>query len=204
MPAVPGGRPARPAGCWPTRPGRRPPPGTPRPLLPAFPSGRARPPARPRPAAGPCVIAAHSPGWPIARAPWDGSPGLAGCAGGGLDGVGGGERASSRIHGRAAPGNAHRSRPARRHPAGCTRDRGGPVADDRGGDHRAAGVAGRVLPLAPGRSRPAGGAAARRRGAGPAQRTDLVAAPPGSRHARETGAHSRWIATTSGSGTSSG
>ena len=86
MPAVPGGRPARPAGRRPTRLGRRSPPGTPRLLLPAFPSGRAGPPARPRPAAGPSVIAAHIPGWPISPTPWGGSPGLAAVRGADLTG----------------------------------------------------------------------------------------------------------------------
>jgi excisionase family DNA binding protein len=51
MPAVPGGRPACLLGQSSAGPRRRSPPGTPRPLLSAFPSGRAGPPARPRPAA---------------------------------------------------------------------------------------------------------------------------------------------------------
>ncbi len=49
---------------------------------------------------------------------------VAGRAGVGLDGAGGAERPSSRTHGRAAPGNANRSRPARRHPGRNTRNRG--------------------------------------------------------------------------------
>ncbi len=49
---------------------------------------------------------------------------VAGRAGAGLDGAGGAERPSSRTHGRAAPGNANRSRPARRHPGRSTRNRG--------------------------------------------------------------------------------
>jgi hypothetical protein len=48
----------------------------------------------------------------------------------------------------------------------------GPVAEDRGGGRRAAGVPGRLLPLAGAGRRPA----ARRRGAGPAQRAHGVAA----------------------------
>src|SRR5580693_7794752 len=61
MPAVPGGRPARPAGRHPGRPPpppatarartRSPPGTTPRPPLPAFPSGRAGLPASPGPTA---------------------------------------------------------------------------------------------------------------------------------------------------------
>ena len=129
-----------------------------------------------------------------------GMPAAAGPAGGGLDRAGGAERPSSRTHGRAAPGNGDRSRPARRHPGRRPRNPGRPAADDRGGDRRAAGVPDRVLPLAPARRRPASSAAARRRGAGPAQRADGVAAPTG-RRARRTGANSRWTVTTSGSGT---
>jgi predicted DNA-binding transcriptional regulator AlpA len=102
MPAVPGGRPARPAGRRAVGPGRRSPPGIPRLLLPAFPSGRAGPPARPRPA-GPSLVPACAPAWPLSVAPRGGSPGWVVWAGGGLDGVGGGERASWRAHGRAAP-----------------------------------------------------------------------------------------------------
>jgi excisionase family DNA binding protein len=49
-----------------------------------------------------------SPGWPVA---------VAGRAGPGLDGAGGAERPSTRTHGRAAPGNANRSRPAPATPA---------------------------------------------------------------------------------------
>jgi len=43
-------------------------------------------------------------------------PAVAGRAGAGLDAAGRAERPSSRSHGRAAPGNANRSRPAPRHP----------------------------------------------------------------------------------------
>jgi hypothetical protein len=130
MPAVPGGRPARPAGRHPgrlplppatARARTRSPPGiTPRLPLPAFPSGRAGPPASPRPAAQ-CDRGA----FPLAPGPRAGSPGqppaVADPAGGGLDGPGGAERPSSRTHGRAAPGNANRSRPAPRHPEQRTR-----------------------------------------------------------------------------------
>ena len=49
---------------------------------------------------------------------------VAGRAGAGLDPAGRAERPSSRTHGRAAPGNANRSRPARRHPGRSTRNRG--------------------------------------------------------------------------------
>ena len=154
-------------------------PGPRDPALPGLPSGRAGPPAAPRPG-----LRAR-PGWPSpcpGSAPWAGDPrAAAGRPGAGLDGAGGAERPSSRAHGRAAPGNAHRSRPAPRHPGRRTRHPGGPAADDRGGDRRAAGFPGRFLPLAPAGNRPAGGAAARRRRAGPAQRADRVAAPPGSR-----------------------
>ena len=51
---------------------------------------------------------ARSRGWPAA---------VAGLAGTGLDGAGGAERPSTRAHGRAAPGNANRSRPAPATPA---------------------------------------------------------------------------------------
>jgi hypothetical protein len=120
MPAVPGGRPARPAG-W--HPGRLPlppatarartgsPPGTaPRPSLPAFPSGRD----------GRVVhrsAAQLADGtFPVPHADWPGSRLDAGPAGAGLDAAGGAERPSSRTHGRAAPGNVNRSRSAPRHP----------------------------------------------------------------------------------------
>jgi hypothetical protein len=132
MPAVPGGRPARPAG---RHQGRLPPPPatawartgsppgiTPRPALPAFPSGRAGPPASPRPAAQRARGA-----FPLAPGPRAGRPAqppAAGPAGGGLDRPGGAERPSSRTHGRAAPGNDDRSRPAPRHPGREPRDRG--------------------------------------------------------------------------------
>ena len=163
MPAVPGGRPARPAG----QPGpcRRPPPVTSYPALPVFPSGRAGPPASPGLAALP-VACAHGSAGSLAQA---GCPGrvirAAGRAraGAGLDGAGGAERGSWRTHGQAAAGNAHRSRPALRRPGRRTRHPGRPAADDRGGDRRAAGVPGRVLPLAPAGNRPGGRAAARRR-----------------------------------------
>ena len=122
-------------------------------------------------------------------------PAAVGPAGGGLDRPGGAERPSSRTHGRAAPGNPDRSRPAPRHPGRPARNPGRPAADDRGGDRRAAGIPGGLLPLAPAGSRPGAGAAARRRGAGPAQRAQPVAAPPGRRHDRK-GARSRWTVTT--------
>ena len=114
MPAVPDGRPARPVGQRPAGVCRRPPSGIPRPVLPAFASGRARS----------CVPAnaALSP-FPFPRGPRPPSA-VAGRAGAGLDGAGGAERPSSRTHGRAVPGNANRSRPARRHPGRSTRYRG--------------------------------------------------------------------------------
>src|SRR5262249_29976676 len=80
--------------------------------------------------------------------------------------------------------------PAPRHSGRSTRNPRRPAAHDRGGDRRAAGIPGRFLPLAPPASRPAGRPAAGRRCAGPAQRADGVAAPPG-RHARRTGARSK-------------
>ena len=119
MPAVPGGRPARPACRHQGRPlpppatagqRRRSPPGTPRPPLPAFPSGRAGPPARTRPAAQPARGA--FPLLPFPRSSHGPAHAAASPAGTGLDTAGGAERPSSRTHGRAAPGNANRSRPA--------------------------------------------------------------------------------------------
>ena len=129
MRAVPGGRPVRPVVRWQGRPlpppamarvRRRSPPGTPRPLLPIFPSGRAGPPGRI------CLAArtarAAFPLFPFPRAcSRRRMPAVTGPAGAGLDATGGAERSSSRRHGRTAPGNAYRSRLARRHPAGCTR-----------------------------------------------------------------------------------
>ena len=94
------------------------PPGTtPRPPLPAFPSGRAgRVPHRP--------AAQHARGaFPLSPFPRPAAPGsraAAGPAGAGLDAAGGAERPSSRTHGRAAPGNANRSRPAPATPAAAT------------------------------------------------------------------------------------
>ncbi|MGH3181649.1 MAG: hypothetical protein ACRDOE_07065, partial [Streptosporangiaceae bacterium] len=84
----------------------------------AFPSGRSGPPARPR--------AAARAAFPLFLFPRSSRPPfvVAGRAGAGLDGAGGAERPSSRTHGRAAPGNAYRSRPARRHPGRSTRYRG--------------------------------------------------------------------------------
>jgi hypothetical protein len=111
MPAVPGGRPARPAVQWPARAYRRPPSGIPRPALPAFPSGRTGPRAPAR---------AAFPPFPFPRSPRP-PPAVAGRAGAGLDGAGGAERPSSRTHGQAAPGNANRSRPAPRRPGRSTR-----------------------------------------------------------------------------------
>jgi hypothetical protein len=102
--------------------------------------------------------------------------------------------------GRTAPGNDNRSRPAPRHPGRRPRNTGRPAADHRGGDRRAAGIPGGLLPLAPAGSRPAAGEAAGRRGAGPAQRAQRVAAPSGRRR-DSRGARSRWTVTTSGSGT---
>ncbi len=103
---------------------------------------------------------------PFPRGPAPASA-AAGRAGAGLDAAGGAERPSWQAHGRAAAGNAHRSRPALHHPGRRTRNPGRPAADDRGGDRRAADLPGRVLPLAPAGHRAAGGTAARRRGAGP-------------------------------------
>ena len=70
MPAVPGGRPARPVGRQQGRPPlspatagprRRSPPGTPRPALPAFPSGRAGAPASTRPTPRPARNTTRAP-----------------------------------------------------------------------------------------------------------------------------------------------
>ena len=72
-----------------------------------------RAPARPRApadAALPSFLFPRSPGPPSA---------VAGRAGAGLDGAGGAERPSSRTHGRAAPGNANRSRPPAATPDGA-------------------------------------------------------------------------------------
>ena len=72
---------------------------------------------------------------PVPRAGRPGPrPGVAIPAGAGLDAAGGAERPSSRTHGRAAPGNGDRSRPAPRHPGRRPRNSGRPAADDRGGD----------------------------------------------------------------------
>ena len=68
-----------------------------------------------RPAAQPARAA-----FPLVPVPRAGRPGprpTASPAGGGLDAAGGAERPSSRTHGRAAPGNANRSRPAPATPA---------------------------------------------------------------------------------------
>ena len=94
----------------------------PRPPLPAFPSGRAGPPARPAPPRS-------APAGPFLSSPFPGrqpraAAAAAGPAGAGLDAAGGAERPSSRTHGRAAPGNANRSRPAPRHPGRRPRNRG--------------------------------------------------------------------------------
>ena len=72
MPAVPGGRPARPAGQRPGTAGvcRRPPSGIPRPVLPAFPSGRIRAPARPRAPARAAFPLSRFPAAPGRRPPW--------------------------------------------------------------------------------------------------------------------------------------
>jgi hypothetical protein len=118
MPAVPDERPARPAGQRLAGVCRRPPSGTPPLVLPAFPSGRIRPSARPRAPANAALPPFPFPGRPRP------SSAVAGRVGAGLDGAGGAERPSSWAHGRAAPGNAHRSRPARRHPGRSTRYRG--------------------------------------------------------------------------------
>ena len=64
MPAVPGGRPARPAGQRPAGVCRRPPSGIPCPVLSAFLSGRTRPPARPR-----APTHAALPAFPFPRSP---------------------------------------------------------------------------------------------------------------------------------------
>jgi hypothetical protein len=113
------GQPAPPATA---RARTRSPPGTtPRPVLPAFPSGRAGPPSCP----------AAQPGrgaFRLSSFPWAGRPArmpaAAGRTGAGLDAAGGAERPSSRPHGRAAPGNTDRSRPAPRHPGGRPRNPG--------------------------------------------------------------------------------
>ena len=110
MPAVPGGRPARPAG---QRPAGSVPSVTVRDPAPGpagLPLRQDRAPARPRAPAD-----AALPPFPFPRSPGPPSA-VAGRAGAGLDGAGGAERPSSRTHGRAAPGNANRSRPAPRHP----------------------------------------------------------------------------------------
>ena len=114
MPAVPGGRPARPAGQRLAGVCRRPPSGIPRLVLPDFPSGRTRP-RVPACTALSLFPFPRSPRPPSAVADW---------AGAGLDGAGGAERPSSRTHGRAALGNGNRSRSACRHPGRSTRYRG--------------------------------------------------------------------------------
>ena len=99
MPGVPGGRPARPAGrpspAVAAGPRRRSPPGTPRPLLPAFPCGRAGPPARPCPAAGPAHVSVGAPASSSLLAPRGGGRGRAGRAGAGAGLDGGGRSGAS-------------------------------------------------------------------------------------------------------------
>ena len=126
MPAVPGGRPARPAG---RHPGRPPHPRQrrgraevtardhPAPAPAGLPLRQGRAAARTRPAAQ--LACGAFPLFPVPRAGRPGPrPAVAGPAGAGLDAAGGAERPSSRTHGRAAPGNANRSRPAPATPAG--------------------------------------------------------------------------------------
>ena len=78
----------------------------------------------------------------------------------------------------APPADAHRSRSRPRHPGGRAGRGTRRAADHRGGHRGAAGVPGRVLPLAAARDRARGGAAAGRWRADPAQRAPGVAAPP--------------------------
>ena len=156
--------------------GHRPGPPRARPCRPSPPAGPGRPPAPPRRAARPRGLSSlpRSPGRPPRAAAGRRVP-----AGAGLDAAGGAERPSSRTHGRAAPGNANRSRPAPRHPGRSPRNPGRPAADDRGGDRRAAGIPGRLLPLAPAG---AGPPAVRLPGGGVRVRRSAltaVAAPPG-------------------------
>jgi hypothetical protein len=117
MPAVPGGRSARPAGQLSARVCRRPPSGILRLVLPDFPSGKSKAPARPRAPADAALSLFLFPGRPRPQSA------VSDRAGAGLDGAGGAERPSSRTHGQAAPGNANRSRTARRHPGRNTRNR---------------------------------------------------------------------------------
>ena len=195
MPAVPGGRPARPAGRHQGRPppppatagrarGHRPGPPRARPCRPSPPAGPGRP---HRPAAQPARGA-----FPLSPFPGPAAPGrgLPPPARRGPDLT---RRAERSVRRRGPtdgppPGTRNRSRPAPRHPGRRPRNPGRPAADDRGGDRRAAGIPGRLLPLAPARRRPGGGAAAGRRGAGPAQRADARGCAAWKRHARRTGA----------------
>jgi hypothetical protein len=90
--------------------------------------GRAARPYPPRRTARPRRLSSFL--VPRAGCPGD-RPAVAIPAGAGLDAAGGAERPSSRTHGRAAPGNANRSRPAPRHPGRRPRNPGRPAADDR-------------------------------------------------------------------------
>ena len=150
---VPGGRPAGPARWFVIRP---------RPKWAAGP--RLSPP--PGTLAVPLIHASAAPPAPVP------------CPGRRLDTPPGAERWWGRPHVQAPPADAHRSRYRPRHPGGRTGPGTRCAADHRGGHRGAAGVPGRVLPLAAARDRSRGGAPARRWRADPAQRAPGVAVPP--------------------------
>jgi hypothetical protein len=202
MPAVPGGRPARPAGRQqgrlPLPPAtaractRSPPGTTPRPPLPAFPSGRAGPPASPRRAGRPRGLSSFP--VPPGRRPGCGRPQPAGR---GADLTGRAERSVRRRGPTDGPPPGTPTAPGRP-PATRDGEPGTPgdpllTIDEVIAELRVSRAA-----FYRWRRQGAGPAAVRlrgRRGAGPAQRADRVAAPPRTGHARPTGAI-RWTVTT--------
>ena len=126
---------------------RSPPGTTPRPALPAFPSGRAGPPAT-RPAA---QLARGA--FPLSPFPGPAAPGsrLPPPARRGPDLTRRAERSVRRRGPTDGPPPGTPTAPGRppATPDDRPRNPGRPAADDRGGDRRAAGIPGRVLPLAP-------------------------------------------------------
>ena len=150
MPAVPGGRPARPAGRHQgrlppppatARARTRSPPGTTlRPPLPAFPSGRGG--RVPR-----CSAAQRARGaFPLAPFSQSAAQGsLPPPARRGPDLTRRAERSVRRRDPTDGPPPGTQTAPGRppRHPRRPTRNAGRPAADDRGGDRRTAGIAGR-------------------------------------------------------------
>ena len=208
MPAVPGGRPARPpagirAGCLHPRQrrgrarGHRPGPPRARPLRPSPPAGPGTPRMAPprRPTAGPFLF----PPVPGPAAPGSRPPPQS------LRGPDLTRRAERSVRRRGPTAGPPRETPTApgRPPATPDQAPGTPgdpllTIEEVTAELRVSRAAFYRWRR---RSRAARRPAAGRRGAGPAQRADGVAAPT-RRHARRTGAESKWTATTSGSGTS--